>query len=105
MRTSDYWTGIVDVSSTELPNGAKGAVYRVLTFAEDYDSFLTKVTTVLAASGDTVAFIEEAETLTDFLQHHRLDKSHEIHEMMQTAEKSNVDVVCGDIEYYSFDDA
>lgn len=60
MKTDDYWTGLADVISDELPENVKGANYRVLTFAESYEGFVQKVTETLENSGDKVIFIEEA---------------------------------------------
>lgn len=100
-----FYTGIADVTSEELPENAKGAVYRVLTYADDYESFVDKVRAVLYDSGDTLIFIEEPEPLSKFLKHNWVTEEHEICEMMVTADKNKGDVVCGEIEYYAFDDA
>ena len=105
METEKYWTGIADITSNELPENLSGAVYRVLTFAEDYETFVQKVAEVLQKSGDTLFMIEEAENLTEFLKHNWLIEDHEIYEMMPTAEKNKDDVVCGQINYYAQDDA
>ena len=104
METDKYWTGIADVTSNNLTKNVKGAVYRVLTFAEDYEAFYRKVETTLRISGDTLVFMEEPEVLADFLKHSWLDKEHEIYGMMKASEKNNQDVVCGEVEYYTFDD-
>ncbi len=100
-----FWTGIADVTSAELPPNTQGAVYRVLTYAQDYESFLKKVTDVLRNSGDSLAYLEEPEILADFLKHDWVGDDHEICEMMITADKNKEDVVCGEAEYYVFDDA
>ena len=100
-----FWTGIADVTSEDFPENVKGAVYRVLTYTDDCDSFLVKVKSVLSASGDTLILIEEPERLSDFVKHDWVYKDHEIFEMMITADKSRADVVCGEAEYYSSDDA
>lgn len=100
-----YWTGLADVTSRHLPSDVKGAIYRVLTYAADCDAFVRKVSKVLSDSGDTLSFMEEPELLAAFLSHEWVEKDHEIFGMMITAEKSKDDVVCGDPEYYSFDDA
>ena len=105
MNTEEYWTGIADVNSSELPNAARGAVYRVVTYAKDYDLFVQKVTDVLSSSGDILTMIEEPERLSTFLEHGWVEKDHEIYEMMRTAEKNKQDVVCGEVEYYTLDDA
>lgn len=105
MKTEKYWTGIADVTSEELPKNIKGAIYRVLTFAESYETFVQKVTDILSKAGDTLTIIEEAEPLAKFLEHSWVEDDHEIYEMMETAEKNKQDVVCGEIEYYSYDDA
>ncbi len=72
----------------ELPKDVKGAIYRVLTFAENRETFVKKVTEILENSGDEVIFIEEVESLTEFLEHSRLIDDHEIYEVMPTAEKN-----------------
>jgi hypothetical protein len=100
MDTGKYWTGIADVTSDEMPPNISGAVYRVLTFAENYEAFIQKVTDVLKISGDTLFMIEDPENLTEFLKHNWLIEDHEIYEMMPTAEKNQDDVICGEIEYY-----
>jgi glutathionylspermidine synthase len=100
METGKYWTGIADVTSDEMPSNISGAVYRVLTFAENYKAFIQKVTEVLKNSGDTLFIIEEPENLTEFLKQSWLTGDHEIYEMMPTAEKNQDDVVCGEIGYY-----
>ncbi len=105
METEKYWTGIADVTSNEISENISGAVYRVLTFAEDYETFVQKVADVFQKSGDTLFIIEEAENLTKFLKHTWLVEDHEIYEMMPTAEKNKEDVVCGQINYYAQDDA
>ncbi len=105
MQTNNYWTGLADVTSKELPKGVKGAIYRVLTYAESYEAFIQKVTEVLENSGDKVSVVEEAEVLTDFLKHSWLIEDHEIYEMMETSEKNREDVVSGQIQFYSYDDA
>lgn len=105
MNKKKYWTGIVDVTSEELPDGIKGALYRVVTYADNYQNFVEKVTTILANFGDTVLVIEESSTLSDFLENGYIDQDHEIYEMLETATKNKQDVICGGIEYYSFDDA
>ncbi len=100
MDTGKYWTGIADVTSDEMPPNISGAVYRVLTFAENYEAFIQKVTDVLKNSGDTLFIIEDPENLTEFLKHNWLIEDHEIYEMMPTAEKNQDDVVSGEIQYY-----
>lgn len=91
--TDNFWTGIADVTSDELPVEAKGAVYRVVTFASDYEAFFLKVSDVLADSGDTLTFIEEPEQVSHFLRHSWVKKDHEVYEMMVTADKNKGDVV------------
>jgi hypothetical protein len=105
MNTEYYWTGIADVTSNSLPQGAKGAVYRVLTFAIDHDMFAQKVTDHFSRSDDTLLSIESAEQLCDFLEHSWVADDHEIHAMMQTADRDRHDVICGGTQYYSEDDA
>ena len=105
MKVDDYWTGLVDVISDELPKNVEGAIYRVLTFADNYETFLEKVTEILGNSGDKVIIIEEAESLVDFLNHSWLTENHEIYEMIPTAEKNKNDVVSGQIEFYTHNDA
>jgi len=105
MQTNNYWTGLADVTSKELPKSVKGAIYRVLTYAESYEAFIQKVSEVLENSGDEVSIVEEAEVLTDFLKHSWLIEDHEIYEMMETSEKNREDVVSGQIQFYSYDDA
>lgn len=105
MKSDDYWTGLADVISDDLPENVKGAIYRVLTFAESHDDFIQKVTEILENSGDKLIFVEEAENLTEFLKHSWLLEDHEIYEMMPTAEKNKNDVVTGQIEFYAHDDA
>jgi len=97
METEKYWTGVADITSSKLPKNIAGAVYRVLTFAEDYETFVQKVTDVLQNSGGTLFIIEEAENLTESLKHNWLIEDHEIYEMIPTAEKNKDDVVCGQI--------
>jgi hypothetical protein len=104
MDTGKYWTGMADVTSDEMPPNISGAVYRVLTFAENFEAFNQKVTDVLKNSGDTLFIIEEPENLIEFLKNNWLTDDHEIYEMMPTAEKNQGDVVCGGIEYYFEED-
>lgn len=105
INTAHFWTGIADVTSPELPSDVQGAVYRVLTYAADYESFARKVADVIPMSGDELQYVEEPESLSDFLRHDWVTEDHEIFEMMKTANRNKQDVICGDIEYYTYDDA
>ena len=105
MEMKEYWTGIADVASDTLPANIKGALYRVVTFAEDREAFTAKVQRVLLEAGDRLLYIEETETVDSFLKQSWVDNDHEIFELIETAKRQKANVVCGDAEFYSFDDS
>ena len=106
MKTDNYWTGLADVTSqyTEARKDIKGAIYRVITFAESYEAFVQKVEDVLCNSGDVLLLIEEPESLTAFLKNGWLEDDHEIYEMFDQAEISKNDVVSGEIQHYGYEE-
>lgn len=105
MDTDQFWTGIADVSSDEFPEQIRGSLYRVVTFATDLEAFEKKVREILSKIGHKLVVLEEPEVLTDFLRHDWVQEDDEIYEMMQTSQNNKENVVCGDPEYYNYDEA
>lgn len=98
------WTGIADVTSGHLPENVQGALYRVLTFAESQAEFHEKVRRALLESGDTLQYMEDVELVSELFVREQPGSDHEIHEMIETSDKSREDVVCGEIVFYTRSD-
>lgn len=108
MNYQYYWTGLANMVSDgayQMPINAIGLITRVVTFANSYDEFLQKVSDVADKSGLKLIHLDEAEVLSDFLAHQWVTDDHEIYEIMEQAEKIVENVVSGEIEYYTHDDA
>ncbi len=100
----NYWTGLADFTTSEMPSNAIGIVARVVTFAEGYDEFYEKVREINTNMGGQLIIIEEPSNVSDFFDQ-QLDKDHEIYEILETAHKFPNDVVYGEYHYYTSDDA
>lgn len=100
----NYWTGLADFISSEMPTNAIGVIARVVTFAPTLEDFECKVHDIEENSGGKLIVIEEPYRISDFFKQ-KLDKSHEVYELFETAKKNVNDVVFGDYEYYTQNDA
>ena len=100
----NYWTGLADFISNEMPSNAIGIVARVVTYAVTFEDFETKVRDIEENSGGSLIVIEEPFRVADFLKK-ALDENHEIYELLETAKKNLDDVVYGKYKYYTQNDA
>jgi hypothetical protein len=104
MNIENYWTGLADFTTNEMPPNAIGIIARVTTYALGYEEFIRKVSEINSKMGGKLIVIEDACEVSDFLIHD-LHEDHEIYEMLETAQKFPNDVVYGNFNYYTKDDA
>ncbi len=103
MDEYNFWTGLAEFTTDDLPSHSIGIIARVVTFAKDYDAFYKKVEQINSQMGGVLNNIEESFRVPDFLKQ-QLIKDHEIHEMFEQAKKSPNNVVYGKFHNYRHDD-
>ncbi|MBS1797135.1 MAG: hypothetical protein JSS81_25130 [Acidobacteria bacterium] len=108
MDYENYWTGFADLVSNggfEMPRDAVGLITMVVAFAGSYDEFFEKVGATAESIGLKLIWIDEPETIADYLKKNEVAGHHEIFELLAEAERHPADVHCGDFFYYTHDDA